>query len=77
MSLLHLNVRSCASALTVLLCLGSPTAWADTQADTIAELRAQLIALTARLETLEAQQQRCVPRCSWIRVHEHRFVAAF
>lgn len=57
MSLLHLNVRSCARALTVLLCLGSPTAWADTQADTIAELRAQLIALTARLETLEAQQR--------------------
>ena len=57
MSLIHLNVRSCARALTVLLCLGSPTAWADTQADTIAELRAQLIALTARLETLEAQQR--------------------
>ena len=57
MSLLLRSGRSFAATVAIFLCLSTPTGWADAQADTIAELRAQLVALTARLETLEAQQQ--------------------
>jgi hypothetical protein len=57
MSLLLRSGRSFAATVAIFLSLSTPTGWADAQADTIAELRAQLVALTARLETLEAQQQ--------------------
>jgi hypothetical protein len=44
-------------ALVLLLCLSAPLGWADARDDTIAALRAQLEAISERLERLEAQQQ--------------------
>ena len=44
-------------ALVLSLCLSAPLGWADARDDTIAALRAQLEAISERLERLEAQQQ--------------------
>ena len=44
-------------ALVLILCLSAPLGWADARDDTIAALRAQLEAISERLERLEAQQQ--------------------
>ena len=57
MSLLLRSRRSYAIFFTIIACLSVPAGWADHKSNTIAELRAQLEALTARLESLEAQQQ--------------------
>lgn len=42
--------------LGAVFCLSTPNVWANDDAATIAQLRAELRALSARLETLEAQQ---------------------
>ena len=57
MSLFLRSRRSYATFFTTIACLSVPAGWADHKSNTIAELRAQLEALTARLESLEAQQQ--------------------
>ena len=57
MSLFLRSRRSYATFFTIIACLSVPAGWADHKSNTIAELRAQLEALTARLESLEAQQQ--------------------
>lgn len=44
-------------ALALSLCLAAPLGWADARDDTIAALRAQLEAISERLERLEAQQR--------------------
>lgn len=57
MSLFLRSGRTYATVAAIIACLSAPTGWADAPSDAISELRAQLAALTARLEILEAQQQ--------------------
>lgn len=51
------NLRRFSIGLAAAFCLNGPAVSADTNTDTIAQLQAQLQALTARLEAIEAQQQ--------------------
>ncbi|NCF45549.1 MAG: hypothetical protein GWP70_12130 [Proteobacteria bacterium] len=51
------NFSTLHKALILSLCLFAPLGWADARDDTIAALRAQLEAISERLERLEAQQQ--------------------
>ena len=49
------KIRSALVALGTVFCLSTPNIWASDDAATISQLRAELRALSARLETLEAQ----------------------
>lgn len=51
------KIRAALFALGTVFCLSTPNIWASDDAATISQLRAELRALSARLETLEAQQQ--------------------
>ena len=53
MSLFLRSRRSYATFFTTIACLSVPAGWADHKSNTIAELRAQLEALTARLSLLK------------------------